>query len=111
MRHAAVALLMLSGPASAVAGDVAAPACHLTPAECAVVLREVAVDAELFAQDQEIVGVGLSPQDRARALIQRDEDRMAVRFRQLPAPIAREIARVQACQALADGAVPDPECR
>ena len=44
MRHAAVALLMLSGPASAVAGDAAAPACRLTPAECAVVLREVAAE-------------------------------------------------------------------
>ena len=111
MRHAALALLFLSEPCSAVAGDTAAPACRLAEAECAVVLREVAVDAELFAQDREIVGLGLSPQDRARALIQRDEDRMTVRFRQLPAPIAREIARVQACQALADGAGSDPECR
>ena len=74
-----------------------------------MVLREVAVDTELFAQDREIVG--LSPRDRAEALIRRDEDRMAARFRQLPAPVAAEVARVQACQALGGTVGTDPRCR
>ncbi len=76
---------------------------RLTSVECVMVLHEVAVDAELFAQDQEIVGIGLSPQDRATALIRRDDDRMAARFRQSPGPIAAEIARLQACQVFDDG--------
>ena len=109
MRRALLALLILfATPAEA---DDNAPACRLTPAECSVVLREVALDAELFAQDQEIVGLGLSSRDRAEALIRRDEDRMAVRFHQLPAPVAAEIARVQVCQALDGAADTDPQCR
>ena len=104
-------LLSILSPAPAAAADAPPPACRLTPAECASVLREVAVDAELFAQDQDIVGLGLSPQDRAKALIQRDEDRMAARFRQLPAPVAAEIARIQACQALGDATSADRLCR
>lgn len=108
---AAFLLSDLSPAPAAAADDAPPPACRLTPAECASVLREVAVDAELFAQDQDIVGLGLSPQDRAKALIQRDEDRMAVRFHQLPASVAAEIARIQACQALGDAASADPLCR
>jgi hypothetical protein len=111
MRRSVFALLILSTTPAAAADDAPTPVCRLTPAECAVVLREVSVDAELFAQDQEIVGLGLSPQDRAAALIRRDEDRMAARLRQLPAPIAAEIARLQACQALGGAADADPGCR
>ncbi len=109
MRHALLALLILSATRAAAADDP--PPCRLTPAECAVVLREVALDAELFAQDQEIVGLGLSPRDRAEALIRRDEDRMAARFRQLPAPIGVEVARTQACRALGGAADADAQCR
>ena len=111
----AVVLILSAGPAARADGS-AASACRLSPAECAVVLHEVAVDADLFVQDQQIVGVGLSPRERAKALIQRDTDRMATRFRHLPAPIAAEVARVQACRALGDAAGlnnstdPDPRC-
>ena len=111
MRRAILALLPLFAPSIAVADDAPTPTCRLSPAECAAVLHEVAVDAELFAQDQEIVGLGLSPRERARALIQRDEDRMTSRLRQLPGPIAAEIFRLQACQALVVQAESDPRCR
>lgn len=111
MHRALLAILILFTTPAAAAADAPTLACRLTPAECAVVLREVSVDAELFAQDQEIVGLGLSPQDRAAALIRRDEDRMAARLRQLPAPIAAEIARLQVCQALEAAAEADPGCR
>ena len=40
-----------------------------------------------------------------------DEDRMAARYRQLPAPIAAEIARVRVCQTLGAAADDDPQCR
>ena len=109
MRRALLALLMLSATPAAATDD--APSCRLAPAECAVVLREVAIDAELSAQDQKIVGLGLSPLNRAEALIRRDEDRMAVRFQQLPAPVAAEIARVQTCQALARAVDAAARCR
>ncbi len=111
MRRAVFALLILFAPSIAVADDAPTPACRLSPAECAVMLREVAVDAELFAQDQETVGLGLSAQERARALIRRDTDRMSLRFSQLPGPIVAEISRLQACQALAVAAESDPRCR
>ncbi len=111
MRRAVLALVILSAPSLAVADDVRRTACRLTSAECAVVLHEVAVDADLFAQDQKIVGVGLSPQDRATALIRRDDDRMAARFRQLPGPVAAEIARVQTCQALGGATKAGSTCR
>ncbi|RYC28700.1 hypothetical protein D3273_27940 [Lichenibacterium minor] len=106
-----LSILSTAPAAPAAAADDAPPACRLTPAGCASVLREVAVDAELFAQNQDIVGFGVSPQVRASALIQRDEDRMAVRFHQLPASVAAEIARIQACHALGDAASADPPCR
>ena len=99
-----LAAVVFTTPARAIDDEPRAPNCHLTTAECAAAIHEVAVDAELFAQDQEIVGLGLSPQDRARALIQRDTDRMVVRFQQLPALIAAEVARMQACQGLGDAA-------
>ncbi len=103
MRRAILALLILSASSLASAHDTQRTVCRLTSAECVLVLHEVAVDAELFAQDQEIVGIGLSPQDRATALIRRDDDRMTARFHQLPGPIAAEIARLQACQVLDGG--------
>lgn len=107
--------LILSAETGARADSPAIPVSHLSPAECAVVVREVAV--ELFAQDQEIVGAGWSPQDRAKALIHRDTDGMAVRFRRMLAPIAAEVARVQACKSLEDAKViygatkADPPCQ
>ncbi len=55
-----LALLLRSSLTTVFADDVQALACHLTPTLCAVVVHEVAVDAELFALGQEIVGLGLS---------------------------------------------------
>lgn len=53
----------------------------------------------------------LSPQDRAAALIGRNEDRMAGASGNCPRRSPRRSARLQACQALGGAADADPRCR
>ena len=100
-------LIFIAMPVAARSSELQGSMCRLTAAECMVVAREIAIDAELFVQDEEILGIGLPPQERAKALIQRDTERMAERLHHLPVPIANEISRMQICQVLDEAAQHD----